>query len=89
MEGRRHRAPALLADVLAGSKSARLDKRLVYEKGLATSVSASVNDAELGGTFDIVVTVKNGADPLEVEREVDAIVADMLEKGPTAPNWRA
>lgn len=75
---------ALLAEVLAGSKSARLDKRLVYDKGLATSVSAYLNDAELAGTFNIVVTVKPGTDPLLVEREIDAIVAELLEKGPTA-----
>ncbi len=75
---------ALLAEVLAGSKSARLDKRLVYDKGLATSVSTYVNDAELGGTFNIVATVKPGADPLAVEREIDAIVAEALAKGPTA-----
>ena len=77
-------ALSLLADVLAGSKSARLDKRLVYDKGLATNVAAYFNDAELAGTFNIVVTVKPGVDPLLVEREVDAIVAEMLEKGPTA-----
>lgn len=75
---------ALLAEVLAGSKSARLDKRLVYDKGLATNVSTYVNDAELGGTFNIVVTVKQGVDPQLVEREVDAIVAGLLDKGPTA-----
>ncbi|MGX4643709.1 M16 family metallopeptidase [Massilia sp. SYSU DXS3249] len=74
---------SLLAEVLAGSKSARLDKRLVYEKNFATSVSTYVNDAELGGTFNIVVTVKPGTDPLAVEREMDAIVAELLEKGPT------
>ncbi|WP_312549816.1 pitrilysin family protein [Massilia sp.] len=75
---------ALLAEVLAGSKSARLDKRLVYDKGLATNVSTYVNDAELGGTFNIVVTVKPGVDPLLVERELDAIVAEALDKGPSA-----
>ncbi|MFC5512383.1 M16 family metallopeptidase [Massilia jejuensis] len=75
---------ALLADVLAGSKSARLDKRLVYDQGLATSVSTHVNDAELGGTFNIVATVKPGVDPLAVEREIDAIVAELLAKGPSA-----
>jgi len=74
----------LLGDVLAGSKSARLDKRLVYEKGVATSVSAGMQDSELGGTFGITVTLKNGADQAEVEREVDRIVADLLDKGPTA-----
>jgi zinc protease len=72
----------LLAGVLAGSKSARLDKRLVYEKGLATNVFAYVNDAELGGTFNLVVTVKPGADPLEVEREMERVVAELIEKGP-------
>ncbi|KQQ87214.1 pitrilysin family protein [Massilia sp. Leaf139] len=75
---------ALLAEVLAGSKNARLDKRLVYEKGLATSVGAFVNDAELSGTFSISATIKPGADPLEVEREIDAIVAELLAKGPTS-----
>ena len=75
---------SLLGAVLAGSKSARLDKRLVYDKGLATSVNAYLNDAELAGTFNLVVTVKPGVDPLLVEREVDAIVAELLEKGPSA-----
>jgi len=74
----------LLAGVLAGSKSARLDRRLVYEKGLATSVAAYVNDRELGGTFDIVATLKPGADPLEVEREIERVLAELLAKGPTA-----
>ena len=73
----------LLAGVLAGSKSARLDKRLVYEKGLATSVSAGVNDAELAGTFTMTATVKQGADPVEVEREMERVLAELLEKGPT------
>ncbi|CAN7176788.1 M16 family metallopeptidase [Massilia sp. LjRoot122] len=73
----------LLAGVLAGSKNARLDKRLVYEKGMATGVSAYVNDAELGGTFNLSVTVKPGVDPMEVEREMERVVAELLEKGPT------
>jgi zinc protease len=73
----------LLAGVLAGSKTARLDKRLVYEKGMATGVSAYVNDAELGGTFNLSVTVKPGVDPMEVEREMERVVAELLEKGPT------
>jgi zinc protease len=34
----------------------------VYEKGIATSVSAGVQDSELGGSFGITVTLKNGAD---------------------------
>jgi zinc protease len=73
----------LLAEVLAGSKSARLDKRLVYEKGMATSVSAGAT-TRAGRHLHIVVTVKPGADRLDVEREVDPSCAELLAKGPTA-----
>ncbi len=75
---------ALLGGVLAGSKSARLDRRLVYEKGLATAVDAGVNDNELGSTFMLEATVKPGVDPALVERELDAVLAELLAKGPTA-----
>ena len=75
---------SLLAGVLAGSNSARLERRLVHEKGLATAVSAGVNDSELGSTFMLVATVKPGIDPALVEREIDAVLAELLDKGPTA-----
>jgi len=80
------RAPhvSLLADILSGSKSARLDRRLVYEKQLVNAVSAAYRDSELAGTFFIQATVKPGVDPLAVEKEIDAIVADVIAKGPTA-----
>jgi zinc protease len=74
----------LFANVLAGSNSARLERRLVYEKGFATAVSASVNDGELGGMFTISALVKPGVDPLAVEREIDLVLADLLDKGPSA-----
>ena len=75
---------ALLADVLSGSKSARLDRRLVYEKQLVNAVAASYWDSEVAGMFFIQATVKPGIDPLAVEKEIDAIVAELLAKGPTA-----
>ena len=74
---------SLFADVLAGSKSSRLDRRLVYEKELATSVGAGINDSELGSTLNITVTVKPGVNPADAEREMDAVVNELLEKGPT------
>lgn len=75
---------SLLAEVLAGSKSARLERRLVYEKGLATAVNAGVNDAELGSTFNIIVTVKPGVAPADAEREMDNVLRELLAQGPTA-----
>jgi zinc protease len=74
----------IAADVLSGSKSARLDRRLVYEKELVTTVSSFVDDSEIAGAFYIIATVKPGVDPATVEKEIDTIVSDLLAKGPTA-----
>ncbi len=73
----------LLASVLSGSKSGRLDRRLVFDKELATEVAAFVWDKELASNLFLMVTVKPGVDPLAAEREMDAVVAELLEGGPT------
>ncbi|PKB22425.1 M16 family metallopeptidase [Janthinobacterium sp. 64] len=75
---------SLLADVLAGSKSSRLMRRLVYDKSLATSVQAGVNEGELGSTFNIIVTVKPGVSPADAEREMESVLQQLLVQGPTA-----
>ncbi|GGY24359.1 M16 family metallopeptidase [Pseudoduganella albidiflava] len=75
----------MVSDVLANSRNARLNRRLIDEKKLATGVSAGVDVSELSSTFDIAVTVKPGVDPALVERELDAALAELLDKGPTAP----
>jgi zinc protease len=74
----------LFAQVLSGSKSARLDRKLVYEKELATGVSAGVAARELGSLVIITVTVKPGADPAVAEREMDSVINELIDKGPTA-----
>lgn len=56
----------------------------MYEKGLATAVNAGVNDAELGSTFNIIVTVKPGVAPADAEREMDNVLRELLAQGPTA-----
>ncbi len=71
----------LFADVLANSKDSRLARRLIYEKKLATDVRASVNDNELGSTFLVSASVKPEANPADVEREMDAVINEMLDKG--------
>lgn len=75
---------ALFTGVLSGSKSAPLDRRLVYEKELATSVSAGTDESELGSLVIITVTVKQGVDPAVAEKELDAVLAEVLQRGPTA-----
>jgi zinc protease len=75
---------ALIADVLAGTKSARLDRRLVYENEMASDTTAFVWDRELGSLLIVQVNLKKDVDPAKVEREIDAAIADLIEKGPTA-----
>jgi zinc protease len=72
----------LLAEVLSGSRSARLDRRLVYDAQLATEVSAFVWDKELASDLVLQATVKPGEDPGAVESELDAVVRELVEAGP-------
>jgi zinc protease len=73
----------LFASVLSGSRSARLDRRLVYEQELATTVTAEVGPSELSGMVLVTATVKNGVEPARVEQEMDRVVAELVEQGPT------
>ncbi|MGZ8301970.1 MAG: M16 family metallopeptidase [Telluria sp.] len=72
----------LFGNFIAGSRSSTLTRRLVYEKGLATAVGVYVSDAELASTFNVVVTVKPGVNPVDVEREMDAVLDETIASGP-------
>lgn len=74
----------LAASVLSGSKSARLGRRLIYDKDLVTQINASADRNEIASTFDIQALVKVGTDPAIVEQEIDAVVRTFLAEGPTA-----
>jgi zinc protease len=74
----------LLASVLSGSKSSPLDRRLVYEKDLATNVSAGTIGRELAGMLLVTATIKPGVDPAIVEQEMDTVIAELLAKGPSS-----
>ena len=71
----------LFADVLANSKDSRLARRLVYDKKTATDVGAGVFDSELGSLLLVTASVKPEADAAEVERDMDAVINEMLDRG--------
>ena len=73
----------LAASVLGSGKNSRLFKELVYDRELATSVSAGIEPHELASTFSITVTAKPGADLKEIEKTVDRITAEFFAKGPS------
>ena len=63
-------ALTLLADILAGGKSSRLYRSLVYEKQIAQSVNAYQMPGELSGEFGIEATVATGHTINEVEEAI-------------------
>jgi zinc protease len=73
----------LIAEILAGSKTSRLYRTLVYDQRIATEIAASQNSREIGGFFQVVATAAPGRTLQELEaaitREIDVFVAS----GPT------
>ena len=74
----------VLSQVLGGSATSRLDKRLVHGDKLADSVSTYVGDSQLGSNFMIMANVKEGVDPQRVEAIIDEELQALLASGPTA-----
>jgi zinc protease len=72
----------LLTSVLSGSKSGRIDRRLVYDKQLATEVAAFVADGEIASVVGVYATLKPGVEVAAAERELDAVLREALAKAP-------
>jgi zinc protease len=71
----------LLELVLAGSRSARLTRSLVYDSRVAQNVGASQFGGKLDGTFAINVTVKPDQTPAAVARMVDTTLSSIARNG--------
>ncbi|MCI0441977.1 insulinase family protein [bacterium] len=79
----------LLGNILTTGKTSRLYKSLVYEKQLAQDVSATQDSTELGSTFNVTVTVREGVTSEQVEKEVDAELQKIIKAGITATELNA
>jgi len=74
----------LFAQVLGGSRSSRLDKRLLHEDKLVDSISAGAYASQLGSNFVITADVKQGVDPAKVEAIIDEELDRLIKDGPSA-----
>ncbi|WP_174287229.1 pitrilysin family protein [Sphingomonas bacterium] len=83
-------APALdmVASIIGGLDSSRLQQSLVRGSKVAVSVSAGSDNFERVGEFEIDAVVKPGADPVAVGAAIDAAVADFIRSGPTEAELR-
>ena len=70
--------------VLAGGKSSRLYKRLVYDDKIAQDAEGGESGEMLAGTVQLEVTAKPGTDPAALVKAVNEEVAKLAATGPTA-----
>lgn len=73
----------LFSQILGGSATSRLDKRLVYQDKLVDSVGTGNYAAQLSGMFFVNAMVKKGVDPKQVEAAIDEELQKLLREGPT------
>ncbi|MEO8678952.1 MAG: pitrilysin family protein [Vicinamibacterales bacterium] len=71
------------ADVLTQGKTSRLYRSLVFERRVATDVSAYQHSREISGTFQIACTAAAGVTLASLEAEIRGAVAELAAKGPT------
>ena len=73
----------IAADVLAHGKTSRLYKTLVYERRVATDVSAYQQSREIGGMFQVACTAAAGIPLAELEAAVRSAIQQLSTGGVT------
>jgi zinc protease len=73
------------ADVIAHGKTSRLYKSLVYERRVATDVSAYQHSREMSGTFQIAMTAAAGVTLAELAAAARGAVEQLAIAGVTGP----
>ena len=73
----------LLADLLAGGKTSRLYRTLVYERRIAVDVSAYQSSRELESFFLVAATAAPGQSLSDIAVAIDAELQLAIDKGPT------
>jgi zinc protease len=73
-----------LGQIIAGPRTARLTKALVYDRQSAASVGAFNNNNENAGNFVITVTPRPNNSLTSLEATTDSVLARLKAEGPTA-----
>jgi zinc protease len=78
----------VLGAILAGPRTARITKAIVYDQQAAASVFAGQNSNEDVGEFLLMITPRPGHSLTELEAATDAVIAALKRDGPTADEVR-
>jgi len=73
----------LVGSILTGGASTRLQKRLVIDLGLAQDVAAYQASGELGSTFQIFATARDGVSLDVIKKEILNVLDELKREGPT------
>lgn len=74
----------LASAILTDGLSSRLQKTLVYDKQLASTVSSFNNANEISGAFVVIATARPGVSLGEIEKIITSEVSRLAKEGPTA-----
>jgi zinc protease len=74
----------VVANVLAGGRSSRLYRRLVYELQIATDVVAFQDGSRIDGKFEIYATARPGHALGELQKVIDEELKKLADQGATA-----
>ena len=77
-------ALAVLDAITTGPRTTRLTKALVYDRQLATSVTARQDSDESAGEWRLTITPRPGVSLTDLESAADAILDTLKVDGPTA-----
>jgi len=75
---------AVLDAISAGPRTTRLMKALVYDRQLATSITARQDSDESAGEWRLTITPRPGVPLTDLESAADAILDTLKAEGPTA-----
>jgi zinc protease len=73
-----------LSSILAGSRTARLTKALVYDRQSAANADATQQTREDVGEYVITLTPRPGHTLTELEASTDSVIERLKHEGPTA-----
>ncbi len=74
----------ITARILSDGLSARLNRALVYDRQIATNVTAFNISGEISGAFVVQATARPGSSLAEIETIVTDEIARLAKEGPTA-----
>jgi zinc protease len=72
-----------LAQIVAGGKSSRLYRTLVYEKQISQDVSMGNRSNKLDGMIQLTSTARPGVHPRQIDEEIARVLADVAANGVT------